>query len=94
LNKIDISSAAKKDLKKIDRVVSLKILKEVFPLLEKNPSAGKELTGALCGLRSYQLIAKGIHYRIIYEYGDEIIGIIKVSSRENIYKKIKRRLKK
>jgi len=67
-------------------------LKEVFPLIEKEPFQGNELTGPLRGLRSHHIQIKGIHYRIIYEIRKETIGIIMVSTRENVYKKIRKRI--
>lgn len=90
--KIEISSGAKKDLKKLEKKVSIEIIKEAFPLLQQNPTVGNELSGNLKGLWSYHLIQKGIHYRIIYEIQEEIIGIILIAPRENVYKKLKKRM--
>jgi mRNA-degrading endonuclease RelE of RelBE toxin-antitoxin system len=59
--KIEISSGAKKDLKKLDKKVALKIIKEIFPILQQNPHAGSELSGDLHGLRSFHLIHQGVH---------------------------------
>ncbi|MCD4785462.1 MAG: type II toxin-antitoxin system RelE/ParE family toxin [Candidatus Eremiobacteraeota bacterium] len=92
--KVEIYSGAKRDLRKPEKESALKILEQTLPYIEKNPFCGNELTGDLKGLRSYPVIHKGVHYRILYEILGEITGIIMVSTRENIYKKVKNSISK
>jgi mRNA-degrading endonuclease RelE of RelBE toxin-antitoxin system len=92
LKQIEISNSARKDLKNLDKNTALTILRDILPRFLTAPELGVELSGDLRGLRSFHFTLKGTHYRIIYELEQEFIGVIKVSTRENVYKELKRRL--
>jgi mRNA-degrading endonuclease RelE of RelBE toxin-antitoxin system len=57
-----------------------------------NPGLGEQLRGKLSFLRSYHVVYKRTHYRIVYEVSDRLKEVIVrgVGPRENLYQKVKR----
>ena len=69
-------------LKKLDRQVQIRILREI-KILEENPFSGKRLRGRLSGLLSLRIG----DYRIIYQVSKDRIVILTVGHRKTIYGK-------
>jgi addiction module RelE/StbE family toxin len=88
---LEISHAAKRDLKKLPNQVQKKIVFEHLPNIQKEPYFSSELLiGALKGERSYHFERKP-EYRIIYYLEDDLITVTIIGTREGIYKRAKRR---
>ncbi|MFZ3048732.1 MAG: type II toxin-antitoxin system RelE/ParE family toxin [Desulfatirhabdiaceae bacterium] len=89
-----ISPAALRDLKKLPIDVQNKIVYEHLPAIERDPmGVGRPLYGALKGELSYHFGRKP-EYRLIYYVENEIITITIIGSRENLYKRAKKRYSK
>ena len=89
--RLEISPAAKRDLKKLPNQVQKKIVFEHLPNIQKEPYFSSEpLIGALKGERSYHFGRKP-EYRIIYCLEDHLITVTIIGTREGIYKRAKRR---
>ncbi len=80
--KIQYTRNAAKAILKLDHSIRDRIKKEIENL-ESDPNLGKQLTGALSGLRSLRVG----DYRVIYkkEFDELIILIITVGHRKSIY---------
>jgi len=90
---LEISPAAKRDLKKMPSPVRNKIVFEHLPKIQDEPYLNSEpLIGALKGERSYHFGRKP-EYRIIYYIEDDLITATIIGTREGIYKRAKRRKK-
>lgn len=81
--KIELSDAAKKDLKRLPKPEGKKIARKIFQL-GQFPFAGKKLSGELdskYSLRSWP-------YRIIYKIykKEEIVYILIIEHRQGVYK--------
>jgi mRNA interferase RelE/StbE len=87
------STAVKKDLKSLPKKVQDKIF-ESFKEIQKNPRIAKKLQGGFSDCYSYSFVMNRTDYRIIYTIRDHelIIIVVMIGSRENIYKKLKRRV--
>jgi mRNA interferase RelE/StbE len=87
--KLEFRKSVAKDLKKIDKFQTGRILEALKTDLVNNPGKDKELTGNHSGLYSYRIG----DYRVIYslidqiqESGEEgIIDIQRIGHRKNIY---------
>lgn len=91
--KIFYITAVEKDIKFISKSVNDLITHNYFPVLSKNPFSGKFLLGEFKGYLSYSFSHQGTEYRIIYQILKEsAILVIMIGSRENIYKRLKRRI--
>lgn len=92
---IEYYSSVKKDLKKLDRPVLIFLKNEIFPGIKENPYQGKLLHGEFYGLRKYVFSFKGVAYRIAYEIKQDrkVVLLILVSTRENFYKELRRRIR-
>jgi len=92
--KLELSSAAERDLKRLTMSVQKDIVFNHLPIIEDDPIANsKPLTGAMKGERSYHF-GRQPEYRIIFYIENKIVTITTIGSRENIYKRAKRRGKK
>ncbi len=88
---LEISPAAKRDLKKLPNQVQKKIVFEHLPNIQDEPYFSSEpLIGTLKGERSYHFGRKP-EYRIIYYLEDDLITVTIIGTREGIYKRAKRR---
>ena len=88
---LEISTAAKRDLKKLPNQVQKKFVFEHLPNIQKEPYFSSEpLIGALKGEISYHFGRKP-EYRIIYYLEDYLITVTIIGTREGIYKRAKRR---
>jgi len=81
--RVEYSSVARKEIKKIPRNKQIKIL-SMIEKLKNDPYAGKGLKGEFVGLRSLKVWP----YRIIYRYlsQDKLIFINVVQHRQGAYK--------
>ena len=89
--RIELSPAAKRDLKGLPLSIQKDIVFKHLPELIKDPSLkAKPLVGALKGERSYHFGRKP-EYRIIFYIEETLITVTIIGTREGIYKKAKRR---
>lgn len=90
---LELSPAAKRDLKKLPFDIQKSIVFKHLPAIVENPFLGsKPLLGALKGERAYHFGRKP-EYRIIYFVEHNLITVTIIGTRENIYKRSKRRKK-
>jgi mRNA-degrading endonuclease RelE of RelBE toxin-antitoxin system len=88
---LELSPAAKKDLKRLPLSIQKDIVFKHLPEIARNPfSKSKPLVGALKGERSYHFGRKP-EYRIIFYIEDDLITVTIIGTREGIYKRAKRR---
>ncbi|MBM3242857.1 type II toxin-antitoxin system RelE/ParE family toxin [Candidatus Poribacteria bacterium] len=88
---IELSPAARRDLKRLPRDIQEEILFTHLPIIQADPYAVSGfLQGALKGELSYHFGRKP-EYRIIYFIEGELITVTIIGKRENIYKRAKRR---
>lgn len=81
--KLEFSSIARKELKKVPKQKQIKVLEKIEKL-KNDPYAGKKLMGIFVGLRSLKVWP----YRIIYRYlpQDKLIFINVIQHRQRVYK--------
>ena len=86
-----LAPAAKRDLKKLPNRIQNQVVFEHLPEIQHDPFvARKPLFGALKGELSYHFGRKP-EYRIIYFIENDLIVVTIIGSRENIYKRARRR---
>lgn len=89
--RLELSPAARRDLKRLPRDVQREIAYEHLPLIQSNPlRVGDRLVGTLKGERSYRFGRKP-EYRILYFVEGDLVIITIVGTREGIYKRARRR---
>jgi len=88
------TSASKKDLKKLSKEIIEIIIKNHLPVLLNSHYNNERLSNPFKNCWKYAFPYKGTEYRIIYQvFNKELkILIILIGSRENLYKKLKRRI--
>ena len=89
---IKLTTASKKDINKLPKVVKVNLIEKHFPKLRTSPvSYAKRLHGCLKGYYSYHF---GHHpeYRILFIIISNEIIISMIASRENFYNEAYRRL--
>jgi len=81
--RVEFSTTAKKELKKLPKEKKIKVIGKI-QMLKKDPYAGKKLMGQFEGLRSL----KTWPYRIIYRYlpQDKLLFINVIQHRQKVYK--------
>ncbi len=90
---IELSPAAKRDLKKLPIAIQKEIVFTHLPTIQDDPfSLSSPLVGALQGERAYHFGRKP-EYRIIFYIESNTIAVTLLGTRENIYRKAKRRKK-
>lgn len=88
---LELSPAAKRDIKSLPRDVQRSIVMTHLPVIKENPyRAGKPLVGTLHKERSYHF-GRRPECRIIYFIEEDLITVTLIGTREGIYKKAKRR---
>lgn len=88
---LDLSPAARRDLKNLPEKIQQAILFTHLPTIQAAPyKVGISLRGTLKSERSYHFGRKP-EYRIIYFVEHELITVTIIGTRENIYKRAKRR---
>lgn len=91
---LELSPAARRDLKRLPNDVQREILFTHLPKIQSDPYvAGTPLDGALSGERCYHFGRKP-EYRIVYLIEDKLITVTVIGTRENIYKRAKKHLRK
>lgn len=93
--KIEVVSAVKSDVRKLDKQLQRIIKEEHFANIEKDPFKAISLSYEFKGLWSYHFSYKGAQYRIVYEVhsGDQIVLVIMIGTRERFYQALRRRAK-
>jgi len=90
---LELSPAARRDLKKLTSKIHEQVLFIYLPKIQKQPfKVGKPLHGALKGERSYHF-GHNPEYRIIYFIEDKVVIVTIIGTRENIYRQARRRSK-
>ena len=90
---LELSPAARKDLKRLPPAIQKEIVFEHLPKIRRDPFLRtKPLVGTLKGERSYRFGRKP-EYRIIFFVHDDLITVTIIGTREGIYKRAKRRKK-
>ncbi len=90
-----IINSCKKDFKKLSHDAQKFVRHSCFPIILKNPFAGKKLKGNdFQEIFKFSNRFKSADYRIVYKIEDKklIIIFIMIATRENFYKKLKRRI--
>jgi len=91
---LELSPAAKRDLKRLPIAVQKDIVFTHLPAIEGDPlSTSTPLVGAFKGEHAYHFGRKP-EYRIVFYIEDTLITVTIIGTRENIYKRAKRRKKK
>ena len=80
--RIFYKSSVEKDLKRLDRSVSSRILTKVERELSNKPQSGLPLTGEFQGLFKYRVG----DYRVIYTKIQDGILILRIRHRKEIYR--------
>jgi mRNA-degrading endonuclease RelE of RelBE toxin-antitoxin system len=68
---------------------------KIIPKILNDPyHAGKNLSGRLSGLKSYVFKSSGVEYRIVYDIDEKTncVFLLMAGPRENIYKRLLRRI--
>ena len=90
---LEITSAARRDLKRLPAQIQKDIVFKHLPKIRNNPfSTNKPLLGFLHDERAYHFGRKP-EYRRIYFIEQNFITVTIIGSREGIYKRAKRRKK-
>lgn len=79
--KIEFSNPAKKFFQKAKRSDKLKVVKKI-EILKEDPLIGKKLKGEFEGKRSF----KAWPFRIIYQAEKDIVYILAIEHRQQVYK--------
>lgn len=89
-------SAVKKDLNDLDPTTVKEIREVHFRRIEESPHQADPLGYVFKGLYSYHLRHAGTAYRIIYEIyeAEKLVIVLLIGSRENLYKRLRRRLRR
>ena len=88
---LELSPAAKRDLKSLPLKVQRNIALHHLSIIKEKPyQVGKPLVGALHKERSYHFGRKP-EYGIVYFIEEKLITVTLIGTREGIYKKAKRR---
>jgi addiction module RelE/StbE family toxin len=92
--RIEISSAARKDIKRLSKTAQLELRDTHFPQIVENPYAAEPLLYDLRGLWAYHFAVRTTQYRIVYEIDtkNQVVLLVMVASREKFYEKLRRRL--
>ncbi len=89
--RLELSPAAKKDLRKLPRSVQKEITFTHLPKIQADPfSSSEPLLGALKGERSYHF-GRNPEYRIIFFIEGAVITVTIMGTREGVYRRAKRR---
>jgi len=93
LFKVEITSRARRELKKLSIPLKRRIIHEAGKLSE-NPELGKALSNPFVNIRSHHFTFEGSAYRLAYhvEYDERKIIVHLVAPRENFYEKLRRAL--
>lgn len=88
---LTLSPAARRDLKKLPARIQKAIVFEHLPKIREGPyGRGLPLVGTLKGARAYHF-GRHPEYRIIYFIEKKAIVVTIIGTREEIYKRAKRR---
>ncbi|MFH1745012.1 MAG: type II toxin-antitoxin system mRNA interferase toxin, RelE/StbE family [bacterium] len=90
-----VANSCKKDFKKLDKNAQKFIRHFCFSKILENPYVGKKLKGNdFQGILKFGAVFNSTDYRIVYKIEKEklIIIFIMIASRENFYKKLKKRI--
>ena len=91
---VKVSSAAKKDIKRLNPSTRQVVKKVHISKIRADPYLAEPLRYELKGLWSYHFSHQAAQYRIIYEIYPEqnLLVLLMIAPRENIYQRLRRRL--
>lgn len=83
-----------RDLKKLSKQASARIVNFCLPKLSRNPYSGIQLSGNLNGYFKYVFKFQGVSYRIVYQISekDKIILVIAIGPRGEFYERLLKRI--
>jgi addiction module RelE/StbE family toxin len=86
---LNIEKSALRLFKKLPPEIQAELIQKA-QVLKEQPEKGEQLKGKYRTFRSLHLTVKGTAYRIIYQVyrQAEMVGIVLVGPRENIYRKL------
>ncbi len=92
---IHILKTVRRDLKKLSKQVSARIVNFCLPQLSKNPYLGIPLSENLKGYFKYVFKFQGTSYRIAYQISEKekVVLIIVIGPRGEFYERLLRRIK-
>ena len=92
---VEYYEAIKKDFKKLDKQVLIFLKQEVIPKIAYDPYQYPALQGEFQSYRKFRFTCHGVSYRIAYEIKSDrkVVLLILVSTRENFYQVLKRRIR-
>ena len=83
---LELSPAARRDLKRLPREIQQKIAFEHLPAIQREPlKTGRPLAGVLNNERSYHF-GRRPEYRIVYFIEGSLVIVTIIGTRENLYK--------
>ena len=87
--------AIRKDLKKLSKQTSARIVNFCLPQLAQNPYLGIQLSGNLKGYFKYVFKFRGTNYRIAYQISEKekVVLIIAIGPRGEFYERLLKRIK-
>jgi len=90
-----ILKAVRKDLKRLSKQATVRIVNFCLPQLAKSPCPGTPLSGDLKGYWKYVFKFKGVSYRIAYQIyeKEKMILIVAIGPREKFYEKLMRKVR-
>ena len=85
----------RKDLRKLSKPTTAKIVYFYLPQLAKNPRLGIPLSGNLKNYWKYVVKFQGVSYRIAYQISEKekVVLVIAIGPREKFYERLLQRLK-
>ena len=79
---IEYKQSVFNDLKKIDRQIVERIIREIESVISKNPEVGEALKGQFKGLYKYRVG----NWRVIYAIFSDNVLILRIKHRSVVYK--------
>ncbi len=89
--KIVITNTFKKSAKKLMRK-QIKILEDAIDEIVKDPEMGELKYGDLSGIRVYKFHIQNQLMLIVYQYSKKELALLCLSTHENFYRDLKKRL--
>lgn len=87
--------AVRKDIRKLSKQASARIVNFYFPQLARNPYLGIQLSGNFKGYWKYVVKFQGVSYRIVYQISEKekVTLVIAIGPREKFYERLLQRLR-
>lgn len=86
--------AVRKDIKRFPKTLIKEIKYEHLPDINHSPHKNPNLKGKYHYFKKYKFFFHNTEYRIIYLIESDVIKVLVISTREEVYKKLKHRFRK